>query len=108
MAGTHNTKQAVESQIYAKSLKDESFRESLLKDPKTTLENELGVKLPENLNIHVNENTATDFYITIPGKPESGELTEEELSGVAGGWNPCVCTECGEYTSFNPDCTPDC
>lgn len=107
MAGTHNTKQAIENQIYSKALKDEAFRESLIKDPKAALESELGVKLPDNINIHVNENSATDFYLTIPGKSD-GELTEEELSGVSGGWSPCICTDCGEYTSFNPDCTPDC
>lgn len=108
MAGTHSIKQSIENKVYSKSLKDETFREELLNDPKSALEKELGVKIPDGIKIHVNENTATDFYITIPSKENTGELSEEELSGVSGGWHVCACTNCGEYTSFNPDCTPDC
>ena len=108
MAGQHNTKQSVENMIYMKALKDDAFRESLLRDPKATVEDAIGTKLPDNVNIHVNENTATDIYLSIPAKSSSEQLTDAELSGVAGGWTPCTCTNCGEYTSFNPDCTPDC
>ena len=108
MAGPHKTKQAIENQIYEKALKDDAFRAELLKDPKSAIENEMGVKLPDNVNIHINENTASDIYLSIPAKSSSEQLTDAELTGVAGGWTPCVCTNCGEYTSFNPDCTPDC
>lgn len=107
MAGQHNTKQSIENMVFLKAQKDEEFRKKLLSDPRGTIETELGVKLPDNINIHVNENTATDVYLSIPAST-SGELTDAELSGVSGGWHPCTCTNCGEYTSFNPDCTPDC
>ena len=110
MAGQHNTKQAVENQVYEKALKDDAFRQELLQNPKAAIESVMGTKLPDNVNIHVNENTANDIYLSIPAKADDKELTDEELSGVDGGWHPhiCVCTNCGEYTSFNPDCTPDC
>lgn len=107
MAGQHLNKQGIENMIYMKAQKDDDFRQKLLSDPRSTIENELGVKLPDGLNIHVNENTASDIYLSIPSSGK-GELSEAELSGVSGGWTPCTCTNCGEYTSFNPDCTPDC
>ena len=108
MAGAHNIKHAVENQIYEKALKDDAFRAELLKDPKSAIESVMGTKLPDNVNIHINENTASDIYLSIPAKSGSEELTDAELSGVSGGWHPCTCTNCGEYTSFNPNCTPDC
>ena len=91
MAGPHNIKQAVETRVFEKALKDDSFREALIKDPKTAIENEIGVKLPGNVNIHINENTASDIYLSIPAKSSSEQLTNAELTGVAGGWAaPCI------------------
>lgn len=86
MSDSKNTKQVVENLVYTKALKDEAFRTSLKNDPKATLENELGVKIPDNVNINVVENSATDFYLVIPGQAQTEELTDEELSGVTGGW----------------------
>lgn len=85
MSDSKLTKQAIENQIYTKAMKDENFRASIKSDPKTVLENEFGVKLPDEINIHVVENSATDFYLAIPGASEQDELSEDELSTVAGG-----------------------
>lgn len=85
MSDSQLSKQAVENQIYSKALKDEAFKESLKNDPKSVIENEFGIKLPDGVNIHVVENSATEFYLAIPGSSEERELSEDELSTVAGG-----------------------
>jgi len=78
----------LERQIIAKAMKDESFRKLLLEDPKFTLEQEAGMKLPASVNIKILEEDAQTFYLVLPGKinPETeDELTEAELMQVSGG-----------------------
>lgn len=76
----------LEQKIIERAMKDEAFRNKITGSPKEAIEKEMGVKLPENLNIHVSEEGPNDIYISLP--VISDELSEEQLSGVAGGWNP--------------------
>ena len=82
----------LESSIISKAMKDPGFREKLKSDPRGALEAELGGRLPENINIHINEEDTNNIYITLPRSPGelSGELSSEELSGVSGGWSLVV------------------
>ena len=54
--------------IVSKAMKDAAFRQRLLKDAKATLEQELGVKLPEGMTVRVQR-----------------ELSENELQQISGG-----------------------
>ena len=79
---------ALQPQIIAKAMKDEAFRQHLLKDPKQTLERELGVTIPQGVTIQIHEETPTNSHLVLPMKPLTGELQElsdEELKEVAGG-----------------------
>ena len=75
----------IEKNIIERAMKDPGFREKLISDPKGALEEELGGKLPDDIKIHVNEEDADNIHITLPYG--AGELTENELSGVSGGWS---------------------
>ena len=39
--------------LITKAEEDEDFRARLVADPKTTVSDELGIKLPENFHLHV-------------------------------------------------------
>lgn len=80
-----------QAQIIAKALKDPNFKESLLSDPKAAIAKELGVDIPDSVNINVLEATDTNLYLVIPSSDSDnadGELSTEQLASVAGGAAP--------------------
>ena len=48
----------IEQQIIEKAMKDESFRKQLLEEPKITLEREVGMRIPDSINVKVIEEDA--------------------------------------------------
>lgn len=79
---------SVQSQLVAKAWKDEGFREELKRDPKAVLEREMGVRLPEHVNVQVHEETADTIHVVLPAHPNQAaqmQLSDEELEAVAGG-----------------------
>lgn len=82
-------RRAIEQALIRRSLQDGSFRERLLTDPKGTIEQELGRKLPKDLKVKVLEETQDTIYLVLPpgGTPRrsSDELSDVELDSVAGG-----------------------
>ncbi len=68
--------------IVAKTWQDEGFKQRLLADPKAALQAE-GLTFPEGAEVHVVETNDRLFYLPLPTKPVT--LTEEQLSGIAGG-----------------------
>ena len=50
------------------------------------MEQELGTRLPESVQVRVVEETADTIYLVLPSaSPLGGELSERELEAVAGG-----------------------
>ena len=70
------------------ALKDESFRESLVADPKLVVERALGTKLPEALEVVVVQETDERMFIVLPMQLpfETGDLSDAELEQIAGGF----------------------
>ena len=71
-----------------RSMEDEEFRQRLLDDPKGTLEQELGMSLPEGLEVRAVQESAQSIYMVLPlASPlgEGVELSDRELEEVAGG-----------------------
>jgi hypothetical protein len=78
----------LERRLIEKSLQDESLRQRLLADPRAALEEELGTRLPENIEVRVVEETADTIYLVLPSASpvgEVGELSDQDLEAVAGG-----------------------
>jgi hypothetical protein len=70
------------------ALKDESFRESLVANPKLVVERALGTKLPEAMEVVVVQETDERMFIVLPMQLpfETGDLNDAELEQIAGGF----------------------
>jgi hypothetical protein len=70
------------------ALKDVSFRESLVANPKLVVERALGTKLPEDMEVVVVQETDEKMFIVLPMELpfETGDLSDAELEQIAGGF----------------------
>ncbi|HEY7349301.1 MAG TPA: NHLP leader peptide family RiPP precursor [Ktedonobacterales bacterium] len=73
--------------IVAKAMRDTTFRQRLLSDPKAALQAEFGATVPPGVNIHIHQETPTDIHIVIPGEAQVGmsDLSDAELEQAVGG-----------------------
>ncbi len=71
------------AKVVARAWSDEAFKAQLLSDPAAALK-EVGVAVPEGVEVKVVENTATLFHLVLPPRPDE-ELSDEALDKVAGG-----------------------
>ena len=74
--------------IIAIAVKDEAFREQLLKNPKRAIHKEFGIDFPEGVTVQVHQNSPTVINLVLPEPLELStqrELTAQELQQVAGG-----------------------
>jgi hypothetical protein len=91
---THYTEQLIQ-----RAERDDEFRARLLSDPRGAITEQLGVELPDTLNLKVIEENPNEVILVLPAKSQSGALRDEELAGVAGGsgsWcgnSPCECSK---------------
>jgi hypothetical protein len=98
-----------ERRLINRSLEEEDFRQRLLDDPKGTLEQELGDRLPEGVEVRAVEESAETIYLVLPSASplgEGGEISERELEAVAGGGTLSQPT-CGN-TCFGNTCGLNC
>ena len=83
-------RQEMERRLIEKSVEDEAFRQRLIEDPKGAVEQELGTRLPEDVRVVTVEETQDTIYLVLPSTSmagaEGGELSDQELESVAGGW----------------------
>jgi len=82
--------------VQRKAVTDAEFRAELLKSPKAAIEKLVGVELPESYNIKVIENDPAYAATFVLPPAIDGELSDEDLEGVAGGDNSaCGADGCG-------------
>jgi hypothetical protein len=76
-------------QIVKKAWQDEDFKKRLLAEPTAVLK-EYDLEIQPGIQVRVIENTDKIIHLTLPAKPQTGLLSEEELGHVVGGliWSP--------------------
>ena len=87
-AGSGSGRAEMERRLVQRSMEDEDFRQKLLDDPKAALEQELGDRLPESMEVRAVEESADTIYLVLPSTSavgEGGEISDQELESVAGG-----------------------
>lgn len=72
-------------QITDKAVSDDSFRALLMSDPKSALSQELGLEIPEGLEIQVHESDMNTVHLSLP----PSVMNEEQLEAIAAG--RCCC-----------------
>ena len=95
----------MERRLIEKSSEDEAFRRRLMEDPKAAVEQELGTRLPEGVEVRVVEESADAIYLVLPSASPIGggaELSDSELEGVAGGWAGSVGDTCPNVCATAP------
>jgi hypothetical protein len=89
--GGGSSRAEMERRLVQRSLEDEDFRQRLLEDPRATMEQELGIRLPAEVQVQAVEETADSVYLVLPFRSteaqEASELSDRELEEVAGGIN---------------------
>jgi hypothetical protein len=97
----------IELRLIEKSFRDEAFRQQLLREPKSAVEQELGTQLPEDVRVVAVEETADTIYLVLPSTSpvsEGGELADQTLEAVAGGDAGSTSTA----SLCNLSCDPNC
>lgn len=75
----------VAGKVIKQALSDETFKASLLLNPKQAIATSTGVKLPDDLDVRVYEDTSTVKHLVLPTNPADDELNDLELEAIAGG-----------------------
>ncbi len=91
-------------EILAKCMRDETFKNRFVSDPKTVLK-EFGVETPEDLSIEVIQDDRNTSHIVLPlAHPEETPLGEDELSAVAAAAGAALMPAgpCVGYWSWRP------
>jgi hypothetical protein len=87
-SGGGGSRAEVERTLVQRSLEDEDFRQRLLDDPKGTIEQELGSRLREGVEVRVVQESADTIYLVLPSASAVGEgeeISDQDLEEVAGG-----------------------
>jgi hypothetical protein len=72
--------------LIAKCIQNPEFKKTFLANPKLTIEKELKIQMPNEVNIKVLEVDENDLCILIPSQNLlEKEMSDEELQEVAGG-----------------------
>jgi len=80
------SRRAFEAQLILRCWKDPDFRAAVVADPKGMFERYTGQKLPEQVKIFIHEEDEDNMHFSIPPAPSNmSELSDEDLSRVAGG-----------------------
>jgi hypothetical protein len=88
-------RQQIETQIIAKAMENQTYRQQLLTNPTAIIGKEFGVEIPNNVKVTILEENTNNLYFVLPNTPneipEEG-LSEEQLEAVAGGgpWGSLV------------------
>ena len=69
-----------------KAVENLEFRQQLVADPKTVIQQEFGVTIPDNVNVVVHESDMQTVHLALPPNPV---MDEEQLEAISAGL--CCC-----------------
>ncbi len=102
------TRAELEEFMVEQAVKRPEYKAALLKNPKAVLEQQIGSKLPEDVQVEVVQETASKIYIRLPHATKEGdELKDEDLEQVAGGKSgskdnvTCAAAAAGGFSTKN-------
>jgi hypothetical protein len=61
----------VEAQLAERAWADEGFRRELLSDPKAVAQRVLGITIPDDVEVHVHEETPKSLHFVLPMDPKA-------------------------------------
>ena len=92
MAQTPDAQQVAYGKVIARSWDDDAYKSKLLNDPRTVLA-DAGINVPADVDITITEQLPGQMNLVLPAKPVEGEISDEALQTVAGGFTSCCCGE---------------
>lgn len=69
-----------------KAVENPEFRQQLVTDPKSVIQQEFGVTIPDNINVVVHESDMQTVHLALPPNPV---MDEEQLEAISAGL--CCC-----------------
>ena len=69
-----------------KAVENLEFRQQLVADPKSVIQQEFGVTIPDNINVVVHESDMQTVHLALPPNPV---MDEEQLEAISAGL--CCC-----------------
>ena len=72
--------------IAARCYEDREFARRMRENPKATIEEMCGKKLPESLAIKVHENDGNTWHVPVSQGGDTDKLSDEQLKGISGGF----------------------
>ena len=81
------TTQTLEERILDRAAHDGEYRALLLDNPRQAIMAIADIRIPDNIEITVHEQSSTNFHMVLPTN-RTHQLTEEELATVSGGDDP--------------------
>ena len=84
MSQTTGKRKMLEEKIISKAMEDSGFRQALVSDPRGTLQKEMKLSVPAEIDIEVLEEKPNKVYLVLPFNSQNMELSDDALKGVAG------------------------
>lgn len=66
-----STHVALQSQVIQRAWKDPDFKQKLLSDPKSAIQEALGITLPGHLKLKTVEESTDEMVLVLPASPEA-------------------------------------
>ncbi len=79
------SRRMAEEMLVQKAAQDDAFRKQLLRDPKKTIFEMFGFRIPSDVRVTVLEETGDEVFLVLPASCATAEIAEQELAMVAGG-----------------------
>ena len=76
-------REQIEAHLLKRAGEDPAFRQTLLSNPRQALQQEVGLRIPENFELKVVEETSNSLYLVLPA--DHAELSDLELESMSGG-----------------------